>query len=640
MRSRRLARWLLALLTLPAVPALAQMDGDDPPGRVARVNLAEGDVSLAPAGSEVWVGDVLNRPLAPGDRLWANVDSRAELHLGSTALRLGAGTGIEVVAIDDSNAELKLTAGALVVHLRHLGADESFTLDTPSGVVGLDQPGVYRLDVADGEDYLTVSVLRGRATIHSDAQAFPVASLQQGAFWGSGVLTAETRALPVQDVLDRWSVERDQREDAAPAVRYVSRDMTGYEDLDQYGDWQADASYGTVWEPRVAQDWAPYADGHWNWISPWGWTWVDAAPWGFAPFHYGRWIFRNGRWAWCPGPLGGVPVYAPALVAWVGGAQLGFGVRFGLGLGATVAWFPLGWNEVYVPTYRTSPRYFRRVNLSNTFVTTTYLNNAYINDNYINRPAAAAISSPRFANARVPGAVTAMAQQSFVDATRVAGNSMRVPPGSLLDAEVTHGGPAIAPTAASLGPARATAPAAAQLAFRRPTLARTAPPSRLPFAEEAQRVRANGNRPVPIAALASATPATATRVAANPPLRLAVPTAAPSGERTYQPRAYADRPPYASAPRAPAPGAPRPASGTVATAPVAPASSSARVNPPVGYDFNGGSGRASARPVSEPAVRPRAEPQHVERLAPPPARAAAPVHAAASSSAAEPRVRP
>ena len=46
-----------------------------------------------------------------------------------------------------------------------------------------------------------------------------------------------------------------------------------------------------MWMPNgVAADWAPYRYGHWVWISPWGWTWVDDASWGFAPFHYGRWV--------------------------------------------------------------------------------------------------------------------------------------------------------------------------------------------------------------------------------------------------------------------------------------------------------------------------------------------------------------
>ncbi len=57
--------------------------------------------------------------------------------------------------------------------------------------------------------------------------------------------------------------------------QYVSRDVIGYEDLDEHGSWRVVEGYGNVWVPnRVAADWAPYRDGHWAWVDPWGWTWV------------------------------------------------------------------------------------------------------------------------------------------------------------------------------------------------------------------------------------------------------------------------------------------------------------------------------------------------------------------------------
>src|SRR5256885_3839541 len=43
-------------------------------------------------------------------------------------------------------------------------------------------------------------------------------------------------------------------------------------------------------------------------------SWVDDAPWGFAPFHYGRWTIVGGSWGWVPGPIRVRPWYAPALV--------------------------------------------------------------------------------------------------------------------------------------------------------------------------------------------------------------------------------------------------------------------------------------------------------------------------------------
>src|SRR6185436_12462838 len=84
------------------------------------------------------------------------------------------------------------------------------------------------------------------------------------------------------DEWESWAMERDAREARAASRRYVSSEIVGYEDLDEYGSWREVPEYGMVWTPtRVAVDWAPYRDGRWAWVPPWGWTWVDDAPWGF-----------------------------------------------------------------------------------------------------------------------------------------------------------------------------------------------------------------------------------------------------------------------------------------------------------------------------------------------------------------------
>uniref|UniRef100_UPI00066FD29B DUF6600 domain-containing protein n=1 Tax=Frateuria defendens TaxID=2219559 RepID=UPI00066FD29B len=161
------------------------------------------------------------------------------------------------------------------------------------------------------------------------------------------------------DAFDAWCGERDRRYAASTVTRYVSTEMIGYQDLDGYGSWQSDADYGAVWYPAgMAPGWAPYRDGRWVWVAPWGWTWVDATPWGFAPYHYGRWVYRPRGWGWVPGPVALRPVYAPALVAFVGGTHWNVSV----GVGGPVGWFPLGPGDVYTPWYRVSRRYYGNVN--------------------------------------------------------------------------------------------------------------------------------------------------------------------------------------------------------------------------------------------------------------------------------------
>ena len=106
----------------------------------------------------------------------------------------------------------------------------------------------------------------------------------------------------------------------------------------------------------VAVDWAPYSVGHWAYIRPWGWTWVDAAPWGFAPFHYGRWVHVGGPhgWGWIPGRR-----YAGAWVVWRTGPA-GYGYvgwapapplfywRFGVAVAYVGASYPYGWSYCHV----------------------------------------------------------------------------------------------------------------------------------------------------------------------------------------------------------------------------------------------------------------------------------------------------
>ena len=88
---------------------------------------------------------------------------------------------------------------------------------------------------------------------------------------------------------------------AVNASPNVNPAIAGYDNLDQYGQWQDVAGYGQAWVPKQSSNWAPYQNGSWTWEDGYGWTWVWADPWGWAPYHYGRWIYANGYgWAWYP----------------------------------------------------------------------------------------------------------------------------------------------------------------------------------------------------------------------------------------------------------------------------------------------------------------------------------------------------
>jgi hypothetical protein len=87
-----------------------------------------------------------------------------------------------------------------------------------------------------------------------------------------------------------------------------------YDRLQSDGQWFNDATYGSVWQPKIAstdQQWRPYTDGRWVYTDR-GWTWISNENFGWAAYHYGRWARLSERgWVWVPGST-----WAPAWVSW------------------------------------------------------------------------------------------------------------------------------------------------------------------------------------------------------------------------------------------------------------------------------------------------------------------------------------
>lgn len=462
---------LLALL-LQTPPAAAQDYDQDPPSRVARLNFSQGAVSFQPAGDEEWLTAVPNRPLVTGDTLWADNGARAELHVGSTAIRLGSGTEITLLELSDRVLQIRLAQGSMILRIRRLDDDDAYEIDTPNLAFTPVTPGDYRIDVdPQGMETIT-TVWQGRGEVTGGGQNYEVFAGQQVCFRGEGALDFDIEQIARADAFAAWAFERDQREDRADTANYVSREMTGYEDLDDYGQWGYVANYGTVWFPTaVPVGWVPYRFGHWVWIQPWGWTWVEDEPWGFAPFHYGRWAFVNARWFWVPGPVAVRPVYAPALVAFVGGE--GFRVAAGPG----VAWFPLAPGEVYVPTYRVSRVYINNINITNTRVDVTHITNVY---NYYSTNNVTRVT---YVNQHVTNAVTVVTHDTFVNARPVARNVVQVSQREIEQAPLAREAPATPLRISVWGagqPARNAPPPAV---VNRQVLARRAspPPPPAPF---------------------------------------------------------------------------------------------------------------------------------------------------------------
>src|SRR6201987_1276406 len=115
----------IALAVALFAPQRAKADDDDPPSRIARLSYTHGAVSFNPAGTDDWVSAVLNRPITTGDKLWADNGARAELNIGSAAIRLSGNTGFSFLNLDDRMAQIRLTEGTLNLRVRRLEQDES-----------------------------------------------------------------------------------------------------------------------------------------------------------------------------------------------------------------------------------------------------------------------------------------------------------------------------------------------------------------------------------------------------------------------------------------------------------------------------------------------------------------------------------
>lgn len=498
-----------------SLPTRAQ-DQDDPPGRVARLGHTEGSVSFQPAGESEWVEASRNRPMTTGDKLWADRDSRAEVQLGSSTIELAPNTGFSFLNLDDRTVQIQLSTGTLNVRVYELDRDTDYEIDTPNQAFVIDQPGRYRIESSENGDYTVVTIREGEGESTGNGQSYTIHQGQRVTFRGTTSLNADVEQISDPDQFDRWSDDRERRYEDSPSARYCSRQVVGFEDLDEYGDWRAAPEYGNVWYPRVDPGWAPYREGHWAWIDPWGWTWVDDDQWGYAPFHYGRWISIGGRWGWIPGPREVHPVYAPALVAFVGGV--------GVGIGGNVAWFPLGPREVYVPSYHVSPAYVNRVNVTNTTVNVTQVTNVY-NTTIVNNNTT--INNVTYVNRNVQGAVTAVPQHAFATAQPVARTAVAVNQQEMARVPVTARAAVPPAREAVLGAHanttnRVAAPPAAVAS--RPVIAKNTPPPPPPsFAARQQVLTQHPGVPVPRQQLqqmhAANPPASAPRVITAPPAK-------------------------------------------------------------------------------------------------------------------------
>jgi hypothetical protein len=646
--------------------AMAQPAPTDPPARVGRLARLAGTVSFHTADQPQWVPATLNYPVTSGDSFWTQPQSAAGIEIGATHLALDQQTEFDIDGLDTLQLTATEPQGAVYLRLGLVNPGESTVIRTPRGDVRITAAGRYEVAAGDTEQPTLVTVVEGAAQVTGDGGlALSIGPHQTATVTGAGPFQGSVGP----EVDDPFLTAQLRAEQPSAAVAYqpppVVAQMTGVADLESVGTWSEAPQYGHVWYPPVDPGWVPYRHGHWAYVAPWGWTWVDDASWGFAPYHYGRWVDVGNRWGWVPvapgAPVGIAPVYAPALVDFVGiaagvavGAAIGVGVGLALG-GGNVGWVPLGFHEPYLPPYRYSPGYINRINSPNfssnqnigqvidqrrSFVNNGTINrNTTVINNYYANAAGATIAPAAVMQTGRPVATAARAvtPQQFAQVAQP-----RLQPPVRPTAATPGLTPAVArqlniPTARLVRPAVAPGPALAP----RPAGHAVAPVALRPPAPGARPVAAPGvapavaGHPAPAAHPEPAAhpaerpvdpgvaPGVAPAVAPRPPLAPATPRVEPPAPVAHAPAAVAPhaetpRPalaaPHAEAPHpaaaAPHPEAPRPAA--VAPHPEAPrpavAAPHAEAPRPAAVAPHPEAPRPAA-PVPHPAPRPAPRPE-------------------------------
>jgi hypothetical protein len=349
-----------------ALPSFAQTPNViTPPSRVGQVANIAGSVSYNGAGSNgQWVAATANYPLTNGDSLFTQSASQAAIAIDASLLTLAPNTELQINTLDDTNLTATESQGEVFLNLTGLQPGETTTINTPRGAVTLTQNGAYDIAAGDAGDPTTVAVLAGAASIGQ----LEIPAGQEGYITGTDQPTAQLGGLQRDAFMN--TVLGESSPPPPPYVPPVVQQMTGAAELSTYGSWDQSPQYGAVWYPSVDAGWAPYREGHWAFVAPWGWTWVDVEPWGFAPFHYGRWIQDGGRWGWCPASAYG---------------------------GGDVGWVPLGPGEAYHPYYHADPHYIQQINRVDVrdyqHITINNIHNTTIINNYANHNGATYIQA-------------------------------------------------------------------------------------------------------------------------------------------------------------------------------------------------------------------------------------------------------
>lgn len=300
----------------------------------------------------------MNSPIFEGDNIWVVDGSLGILFGDGSLIWLSSDSHLEITRFPDPvpnppyGMKAHLWRGMMLLEVpASLPGESTHFIMTPAAMVKAYRKGLSLVEV-ETVDRTRLTVLEGSAVIGGNGQYVIVnqgeMSYSEYGYEPMSPVSAGSLSYPEIVAFRDLSIARPVRN--GRSREYVDPGLYPYaDDLDYYGAWQDVPSYGHVWFPSpgyLSAGWNPYYNnGYWHY-TPWGATWISYEPWGWVPFHYGRWTFVIGvGWGWIPDVY-----FSPAWVSWywgdgwIGWCPLGY---YG------PLWEPCGWysvtiNNIYV----------------------------------------------------------------------------------------------------------------------------------------------------------------------------------------------------------------------------------------------------------------------------------------------------
>jgi hypothetical protein len=321
MTSRKLVPFLLVILLSALFVSVHPALADSSHARIIRLSLVQGDVRFARQthgdpladSKATWETAGLNLPIRQGYVL-ATDNGRAEVEFENGAMAfLKENTVLEFydLSLEDSarTTRLVLRQGSASFYVNPASGDY-FSVTGGDFTIEADHRSSFRVDNYD--DGSTVETFQGRVSVLHNKNATRLEKGQSLSIKAGDDSSLSVGRLLDQDDFDRWVSGRIDSVSTATsaALQYTGSSYyaPGFADLYTYGAFSSCGAYGYGWRPfGVGFSWSPFTNGQWVSDPFFGPTWVSYQPWGWAPYHYGGWLFDSscGGWFYSPPVLYG-----------------------------------------------------------------------------------------------------------------------------------------------------------------------------------------------------------------------------------------------------------------------------------------------------------------------------------------------